>query len=1016
MKKFLNQTNKDQLKMKKNLTRQSLPLFLAVILTAVNLIQANGNNAMASGTNLALGKPAIQGSTGWGGVASRAVDGNRNGVWSSSSVSHTGKKNRSRNNWWQVDLGAETQIAEVKVFNRTDSCCSGRLNGAQIYIGDRPYLDGLSTLNPVSTLSGATGEQSTQFSVPVSGRYVVIKASGRNYLSLAEVEVFGASSDNSTPGTEYGQTVTVEETDTVAATESAGTMEMTHHDAEHMRVMNLVKHEAASHVSISSGAWHNPATWDAGVPDDGARVIITSGHEVEIASKLEPAVHTLRVDGKLSFSPAVDTEIIFDTLVVSASGTLEVGTEAQPVQEDKTARMVVSDYGQQGFEVFDTTSPDYDPAKLGLGIISMGAVQVFGHEKTPFVPVGELYQFTTAFTLDEIPVGWKAGDKIVITNGYDTYGSGGYDQFKNAEIRRIASINGNEVTLNKPLAYEHIVSKPGITDPTFNLHVLNVERNVKIETIESGRAGTKTTSTSYSDYGKETFESRGHIMLMGSGDVSINFVELGHLGRSSKQLSADDTVFNEDGSVQSIGTNPRARYAMHFHRTGVGGQPATVRGASVFFSPGWGYVNHGSNVDMIDNVAWGVAGASFVTERGDEEGSFIGNFSAGTYGGSNTKWHKRSGIEDFGHTGNGFWFHGLNITVKNNIANGCDDACYNFVGMGIDGISDSVARNQKITEFSNNTAYNSDSGLMVWGMNPASVINNFKAYAVKTGVHTTLTKNYLFVNPVILAAAQEHPGAGDGSGVFSGYKTRGFTFKNAYISGFGTGIYMPWGIGGTVENGYFDNYSDIYIRNTAFSRRHTHKILGDITFANDHYNIAFSFNSGKLESPRHLYTVRNITLDIESMGYKYAAYDFTQAADYIPFKNSGPAELKGLTNAEILAEVDTREEFLYWANKLRVRTAALKQLVPGGKLMPDGASVPPNMDNMYLEVLGESTVPSNRMTIPEGRVELNNTIDISSTGLVTYTETISDVDGCVMIGGVCASIDTGYIPHIPPDY
>ncbi|MEN8213172.1 MAG: G8 domain-containing protein, partial [Pseudomonadota bacterium] len=300
--------------------------------------------------------------------------------------------------------------------------------------------------------------------------------------------------------------------------------------AEHMRVLNLASDEAATYISVKSGAWEDSATWGGNAPDDGARVIIAEGHEVEVRSKLEPAIRTLRVDGKLSFDPAQDTEITFDTLVVNMSGTLEIGSEGQPIQNNKTARLIVSDYQSEGFEVSDPLSPDYDPAKLGLGIISMGAVQMFGQEKTPFVSIGELVQGTTAIMLDETPDGWKAGDKIVITNGYGKH--------ENEEVRSIGSIegiSGDVLTLNEPLAYEHVVSKSLMTAPTFDMHVLNMERNIKIETTESGRAGTPTTSTSRSDRGKETFENRGHIMLMGSENVSINYVELGHLGRSSKQ-------------------------------------------------------------------------------------------------------------------------------------------------------------------------------------------------------------------------------------------------------------------------------------------------------------------------------------------------------------------------------------------------------------------------------------------------------------------------------------------------
>ena len=718
----------------------------------------------------------------------------------------------------------------------------------------------------------------------------------------------------------------------------------------------------------------------------------------------------------------------FDTLVVNRSGALEIGSESQPVEDGKTAHLIVADYEQQGFEISDPHSPDYDPAKVGLGIISLGgAVQMFGQEKSAFVSTGNLERTTSVIQLDEAPDGWKTGDKIVITNGFDTYNGNGYSEpsskYRNSEVRRIEKIEGDVLTLNKALELEHTISKPMESAPDFDLHVVNVERNVKIETIESGRAGTRTTSTSYRDWGKETFENRGHIMLMSSDNVSINYVELGHLGRSSKPLPANDTVFNDDGSVASIGTNPRARYPLHFHRAGSENLPAMIKGNVVFTSPGWGFVNHGSNVEMISNVAYSVAGASFVTERGDERGSFIGNFSVATPGGSDAKWHGRSKIEDFGHTGNGFWFQGMNIRVNDNIANGCGGACYNFVGMGIDGIPDSAVRNQRLIEFNNNVAYNSRSVMLIWGMNKGSVFNDLKAYAVKGGIDTTLTRNHTFNNTILVAAdstsAYLYTIIIPGTGFNSGYKTRGFTFKNSYVVGYKTGIYTPWGIGATIENGYFDNQTDISIRNTALSRRFNNKIIGDITFADDNIafasnktNIAFSYNGNKTETPRHLYTVRNIVVDIESLGRKYAAYDYSQAADYVPFKNKGPAELKGLTNAEILDLTSEPSVFRYWAKKLRVNNSSLKQLVPGGKLMPDNVVTPNIMSNLYFEDLGEASVPNSFMTLPESRSPDSSTL---STGL-TYIPIELDVQGCVVIGNVCAQIGNAYIPGYLPDY
>ncbi len=82
--------------------------------------------------NIARGKPTKQSSTGFGGVPSRAVDGNKNNQWGGRSCTHT---NKDRKPWWRVDLKMEEQVKKVKLTNRGD-CCWGRLRAIDIMVGN----------------------------------------------------------------------------------------------------------------------------------------------------------------------------------------------------------------------------------------------------------------------------------------------------------------------------------------------------------------------------------------------------------------------------------------------------------------------------------------------------------------------------------------------------------------------------------------------------------------------------------------------------------------------------------------------------------------------------------------------------------------------------------------------------------------------------------------------------------------------------------------------------------------
>ena len=103
------------------------------MLSSVKIISNGGGNPTDNIDNLALNQPAIQSTTGFGGVASRAVDGNTNGdYFGGNSVTHTAPNNATA--WWRVDLGAVYDLTEVRILNRTD-CCAERLSGAMLYAG-----------------------------------------------------------------------------------------------------------------------------------------------------------------------------------------------------------------------------------------------------------------------------------------------------------------------------------------------------------------------------------------------------------------------------------------------------------------------------------------------------------------------------------------------------------------------------------------------------------------------------------------------------------------------------------------------------------------------------------------------------------------------------------------------------------------------------------------------------------------------------------------------------------------
>ena len=86
-----------------------------------------------------------------------------------------------------MDLLNEYDINRIYITNRTN-CCSDRLVGARVYVGN------IGSSNPNDyTFVGElnSNPQINFFNLNVSGRYVLIDRNNTNWLSLAEVQVFG---------------------------------------------------------------------------------------------------------------------------------------------------------------------------------------------------------------------------------------------------------------------------------------------------------------------------------------------------------------------------------------------------------------------------------------------------------------------------------------------------------------------------------------------------------------------------------------------------------------------------------------------------------------------------------------------------------------------------------------------------------------------------------------------------------------------------------------------------------
>ena len=562
--------------------------------------------------------------------------------------------------------------------------------------------------------------------------------------------------------------------------------------AEHDALLDLVPHATATHVAVRDGSWFDPTTWANGqVPGAGARVLIPEGVNVAYDGASPASIFTVRVDGALNFATDRDTFLEVDTFVVSSTGKLTIGTADDPVRADVEAVISIADNGP--------INVDWDPSLLSRGLLSLGEVQIHGAQKESFLRVAvDPMAGHTSVTLEAIPEGWRVGDKIVIAGTHLTPPSTSVEgavrtSTSEDEERTIVAINGNTVVFDRPLVYNHEGARADL-----KTYVANYTRNVRIETENADSVAV---------------HERGHVMFMHSNDVDVRYAEFFELGRTDKSTRAFDP---DDLAALTSTSNLKGRYSLHVHRSGVGepDDPVMIVGNAVWGSPGWGYVHHDSNAIFSGNAAYDVFGAAYVAELGTETGRWSNNISIKTTGvSSSNKDQEDMAAFDNGRNGAGFWFQGRMVEAVDNVVAGAAGTAYvylhrspieltNVVDPRNAPFNDTLRYRDRveidhphISKFEGNIAFASDTGLHIVKNSPTqghdarSVIEDFLAWEVRSGLGVEYTAHYTFINIDLLASDTVMPLSPVRTGLTLGGETFDIVIDGARIVGFQTGVH-----------------------------------------------------------------------------------------------------------------------------------------------------------------------------------------------------------------------------------
>ena len=252
---------------------------------------------------------------------------------------------------------------------------------------------------------------------------------------------------------------------------------------EHMAAMKLVPSDQADHVA-TSGNWSE--IWGQDAPTSGDEVLIPKGVTVTVDGQFDAELDWIRVDGTLKFATDRDTALRVETIVVTPTGHLQIGTADQPIDPRFHAQVTFVDSGP-----IDRT---VDPLGVSRGLVDLsGHLSIYGAETTSFVDLAQYPRpGDTVLQLAEVPTNWQVGGHLVLpgTN------PGPRSKFEPAanqdEELTITAIQGTRVTVDHALLYNHDLPD------NVPLPVAYLDRNVVL------------TSENTTDPAR-----RGHVMVMG---------------------------------------------------------------------------------------------------------------------------------------------------------------------------------------------------------------------------------------------------------------------------------------------------------------------------------------------------------------------------------------------------------------------------------------------------------------------------------------------------------------------
>lgn len=406
-------------------------------------------------------------------------------------------------------------------------------------------------------------------------------------------------------------------------------------------LLGVLPVSAAVVHSARSGAWSDAGTWKGGkLPAEGDEVVVASGHLVKYDLRSAKVIRSVRVAGKLDFCRQQDTELNVGNIRVQpgAHGGGKAGVEDVPHDHDHAKPVA----GKEAALILGSPLAPM-PAKV-TARIRLHYLEGMSREESPAIiarPGGRMEFHGTRMSrtwvklgadvskgdktvvLSEPVTGWRVGDDVVVTAGYDRGREG-----SESEERKIERIEGTTVELNEPLRHAH----PGAGE--FRSEIANLSRNVIVESADPDG-------------------ERGHTMYHRYSAGSIGYARFAHLGK--------------EGVL--------GRYPIHFHLVRDTMRGSSVVGAAIVDSGNRWVTVHGTHYLLVrDCVGYRSVGHGYFLEDATEVYNLLDrNLAIGAQLG---KRMKDQALPFDPNDGAGFWWSNGRNSFTRNVA--CENEEYGY--------------------------------------------------------------------------------------------------------------------------------------------------------------------------------------------------------------------------------------------------------------------------------------------------------------------------------------------------